>query len=103
MRVLFTSIALGLLCTAPANAQSMEDGYAVTITYADLNMDSAAGVATLMGRVKAGADKLCVGGDDPALPQTIQVKKCRDYFFRAAERQLEAGANPTSGLRIVAR
>ena len=104
MRVLLTSIALaGLLCAAPANAQSIDDGYAVTIPFADLNMNSAAGLATLMGRVKAGADKLCVGGDDPALPQVIQVKKCRNYFFRSAQHQLDQGTNPARGLRIVAR
>ena len=104
MRTLFISIALaGLTCTAPAFAQPAGDSFAVSISYADLNLSSTAGLATFRGRVKAGADRACVGVGDSPLQQLLQVQKCRANFISSADQQLHMAMDAGGGSRFAAR
>jgi len=104
MRTLFASIALAsLACTAPAFAQPGADSFAVSISYADLNLSSAAGLATFRGRVKSGADRACVGVGDSPLQQLLQVQKCRAQFISSADRQLHMAVDTAGGHNLTAR
>lgn len=104
MRVLFTSAALaGLVLASPSAAEPVEDSYAVSIAYGDLNMSSAAGVEAFNGRVKAQAKEVCRGPAVTPLQQTIQFHECRARFLRSAERQLQMAIAPSGGAILAAR
>ena len=104
MRVLFTSIALaGLIAATPAAAQPGAEDFSVAIPYSDLNLASAAGLATFSGRVKSAAANVCIGAGDSPLQQTLQAQKCRANFKRTAEQQLQLALAPVGGRIFAAR
>lgn len=76
----------GAAMEAPVSAQ----GASTVIRYADLNLGNEHGLATLRGRIKAAADRVC--GSAPALPagRAHSVEACRDEVFRSAEAQVSA-------------
>ena len=67
MNALFTAIALSTLASAaPAAADTGEEAYSIAISFNDLDVARDSGAAVLLHRVKANADRLCVGvGDSP--------------------------------------
>ncbi len=90
MRVLFASIALAAagLSTA-ASAQSFDQPVTATVSFADLNLDSAAGRATLQGRIKVAANRICQNLAVTPLEEVNADSKCRVVMTSSAERQLE--------------
>lgn len=104
MNALFTAIALStLVSAAPAAAEPGEESYSIAISYNDLNVASDSGAAALLHRVKANADRLCIGAGDSPLQQLLQAQQCRISFIRAAEGKLWLDQGSSSGMRIVAR
>ena len=58
---LATVIATTILSIAALNAQAaaQADAHSVTVQYADLNLDSKAGIVTLYRRIKGAAERVC--------------------------------------------
>ena len=98
MKKLFALIA-ALAAAAPAIAQQPAETFTASVQQADLNLASAAGVATFRGRVKALADRTC--GAVPVAPirEADAIAACRARLFRSAESQLAAalGSAETRG------
>ncbi len=95
------SIALLALLTAsvastPALAREPADTFTASIQQDDLNLASAAGIATFRGRVKALANRVC--GEVPVAPirEAAPVAACRGQLFRSAQAQIELAALPSS-------
>jgi UrcA family protein len=78
---------------APALAQEQPETFTASVQQDDLNLASAAGVATFRGRVKALADRVC--GAVPVAPirEAAPVAACRTQLLRSAEARLGSGAN----------
>jgi UrcA family protein len=104
MNALFTAIALStLVSAAPAAADTGEEAYSIAISFNDLDVARDSGAAALLHRVKANADRLCVGVGDSPLQQLLQAQQCRINFIRTAEGKLWLDQGSSSGMRIVAR
>ena len=84
---------LTAVAAAPAVAQAPADTFTASVQQDDLNLASAAGIATFRGRVKALADRTC--GAVPVAPirDVAPVAACRAQLFRSAEAHLGSGAN----------
>jgi UrcA family protein len=91
LAVLAASVAV------PAVAQEPADTFTASVQQDDLNLASAAGIATFRGRVKALADRTC--GVVPVAPirEAAPVAACRAQLFRSAEAKLELAAAPSGG------
>jgi UrcA family protein len=104
MNALFTAIALStIVSAAPAAAQPAEEAYSVAISYNDLDVASDSGIATLLHRVKANADRLCIGAGDSPLQQLLHAQQCRGNFIRAAEGKLWLEQRSSGRMRVIAR
>ena len=103
MRTLLTIALASFVCAAPAAAAPADGEFSVAISYGDLNLSSAAGVAKLLGRVKARANMICVGASDSPLAETLQEQKCRKDFIRTAERTMQVAFVPASSGRAAGR
>lgn len=95
------SVALLAFLTAsvaalPAVAQQPAETFTASVQQDDLNLASAAGIATFRGRVKALADRTC--GAVPVAPirEAAPVAACRAELFRSAEAQLDLAATPAA-------
>jgi UrcA family protein len=100
MRVLLTAIAFAAFAgAAPAAARTGEEAYSVTIPYGDLNGD----VRVVLHRVRASADRFCIGVGDSPLQQLLQAQQCRANFIHSAERKLWLDEGSSGGMRIAAR
>jgi UrcA family protein len=88
---------LSVSLAAPAVAQQPADRFTASVQQDDLNLASAAGIATFRGRVKALADRTC--GAVPVAPirEAAPVAACRAELFRSAEAQLDLAATPSAG------
>lgn len=95
------SVALIALLTAsvaavPAAAQESAETFTASVQQDDLNLASAAGIATFRGRVKALANRVC--GEVPVAPvrEAAPVAACRAQLFRSAQAQIELAALPSA-------
>lgn len=86
---LISSVAAAALLV-PVAAQAAEPNAAptATIRYDDLNLSSPSGLATLNGRVKAAANRVC--GTVPVSPfnEARAIAACREQMFRSAAVQI---------------
>jgi UrcA family protein len=105
MHALFTTLALSTLvaATPAAAAQPDEESFSVAISYADLDVVSDAGLTTLLHRVNATANRVCVGVGDSPLQQALQAQRCRANVRHSAERDLWSREPASGGMRISAR
>lgn len=89
----FFALLAALAAAAPAIAQEQAETFTASVQQDDLNLASAAGIATFRGRVKALADRSC--GPVPVAPlrEAAPVAACRAQLFRSAEARLGSGAN----------
>ena len=106
MTKIFNSVALAIALTAASAAQAQpgENGSVRTasISYADLNLASAAGLKTFHGRVKAASNRLCSAVQLTPIEQVIEDKKCRADVLRAATSQAQlAYSAPQSSLAAI--
>ena len=85
------------VAAAPVIAREPADTFTASVQQDDLNLASAAGIATFRGRVKALADRVC--GAVPVAPirEAAPVSACRDQLYRSAQAQLELAAAPAGG------
>lgn len=84
------------VAAVPAVARERADTFTASVQQDDLNLASAAGIATFRGRVKAVADRTC--GAVPVAPirEAAPVAACRAQLFRSAEAQLELASAPAA-------
>ncbi len=86
-------IAAAFLATAgAAHAQpaSIGEGYSASIRHNDLDVSTAAGLATFRGRVKAAANRLCGTVESRLFEEAQASAQCRAQLMRSAEQQLAA-------------
>ncbi len=101
------SIALtaSALIAAPAVAQSPAAVVTqTTVSYADLNLSSAAGRATLDSRIKGAARSVCGSPKAATLAEHNSINACRDGAISGANAQIEQVlASRGAGTVIAAR
>lgn len=98
MKMIVPFIALFAAALAcPAVAQERVDTFTASVQQDDLNLTSAAGLATFRGRVKALADRVC--GAVPVVPirEAAPVAACRAQLFGSAQAQLDLAGAPAAG------
>jgi UrcA family protein len=89
--------ALLVACLAvPALAEQPADTFTASVQQDDLNLASAAGLATFRGRVKALADRTCGAVPVAPLREAAPIAACRARLFRSAETQVELAAAPAA-------
>jgi UrcA family protein len=89
MRILLASLALASVGVSnAATAQSINEPIVATVSYADLNLDSAAGRAALEGRVKVAANRVCQDLAVTPIADVIAVADCKTALMSSAQRQL---------------
>jgi UrcA family protein len=105
MRTLLASIALATAGVSTAvPAQSIDQPFVATISYADLNLDSAAGKAAFEGRVKVVANRYCHDLTISPIAEVVAVADCRASMMSAAQRQLGRTASRSpKGTLLAAR
>jgi len=82
------ALAAALAAAAQAQPAYADDMFSATVRSGDLNLATPDGLATLRGRVKAAADRLC--GVAPTLPldEASAVGRCHAQLIRSAEAQV---------------
>lgn len=94
------AVAAGLSTfTAVGPAIAAENG--VLVAYEDLNLGSAAGRAALDARIERAASRVCGTAFINELDIAAGVDACRDDTIAAARRQLRAGGERYTALRVV--
>ena len=87
---LTAAAAFGLIVAAPAGAQTSEAPISISVQYADLNLNHAAGANMLLQRINSAAVRACGGAPDIRLPaQRSAFDQCR----KAAVSQAVAEVN----------
>lgn len=82
LSLIVAAAAASIAVFAPAHAQELH----VRVDYADLDISSAEGAATLAGRIEAGVAKACVRSAD--LRALKAVSHCQDTLLADAVEQL---------------
>ena len=98
MTALFATVAAGVAMSSPASAG---DKIAFTLSYADLDLNTTAGIVELNERIDMAGRKACgirVGSNRNSLLEWRQERACYDAVVNAALRRVEE----TSDLRIAA-
>ncbi len=87
--LLLASLAFATLgLSNAAAAESFGEPVITTISYGDLNLDSAAGRAALQGRVKVAANRICQDLAVTPIADVIAVTDCRASMVSSAMRQV---------------
>lgn len=86
------SVALSSIFAAPVAAQDSQ----VAVSYADLNLDTAAGTQALNDRVEAGIKTVCARPYMRDLKSMVAWEQCKDAAMTSANEQLlRQGAHVT--------
>ena len=82
---LATVAALGVSVAVGAYAGEPADGVPTrTVRYADLDLGTQAGVATLYNRIRLAAEEVCGGVGSPELARAAVAKACVDRAIAGA-------------------
>ena len=101
-RTLLTSaLTLSAIVAAPAIAAPAEPVSAV-VSYADLNLANAVGVAALERRIKATANRICGNADPLDLVASMQVRTCRKAALASTRTQV-AAISADHGIQLASR
>ncbi|WP_454886883.1 UrcA family protein [Sphingomonas oryzagri] len=104
MAIRFTAFALAaaVFASAPALAAAA-DGMSATVRFADLDLATDAGVATLHARVARAARSVCGGDvDQRDLSLMNSVAACRQVAMASAEPQVQLAMASARGDRQLA-
>jgi UrcA family protein len=87
--------AIGVLTTSSfvvnaQNAEPLAEMPSVTVRYADLNLNSAAGVDALYARLRTAAREVCNVRETHGLVQAIESRKCYRHALGAAVDRVNA-------------
>jgi UrcA family protein len=99
------TVAATLTLSSAAQAQDevvVEGRPAIHVSYADLDVASKTGLATLKGRVRAAATQLCHANSINLLRDRARAEKCRDEAIEGANEQIAFAANRTGGSAVAA-
>ena len=99
------TVAATLTLSSAAQAQDevvVEGRPAIHVSYADLDVASKTGLATLKGRVRAAATQLCHANSINLLRERAGAEKCRDEAIEGANEQIAFAANRTGGSAVAA-
>jgi UrcA family protein len=92
MLKLASALALtGLMATtAAAQTRVVVEGNApaAQVSYADLNLETAAGLKALNGRVREAADRLCLDHDVRDMARSMLGHACRQIALESAQSQI---------------
>ena len=78
------AVALSSLAAAPAVAQETQ----LVVSYADLDLNTTAGVQTLDQRLEAGVKAVCGRPDVRDLKSGVAFEQCKDAAMNSAHEQL---------------
>jgi UrcA family protein len=101
---LLATVAATLTVSTAAQAQGevvVEGRPTIQVSYADLNVASKTGLATLKGRVRAAATQLCDANGINLLRERVAAEQCRNDAIEGAREQIAFAAN-NSGASAVA-
>jgi UrcA family protein len=101
--------ALTLAAAAPAAPPIVVEGQqqpTATVSYADLDLGSAAGRARLDNRIRQAAKRLCIDDRVRDLADRLDQKSCLSFAVASARPQIEqaivtAGRSPLPGSRTI--
>ena len=93
-----------LVFATPSLAQSQIEVRAVSseVSYADLNITSAEGRATLQRRVRGAANQLCQPGISGVTLERYQRQRCYVAAVESAQPQIEAAVARRAGTAVAA-
>ncbi|SFS01192.1 UrcA family protein [Sphingomonas jatrophae] len=79
------------LVAAAANAAPAADseGVSRTVSYADLDLSSQKGAATLERRIRLAANSICGAGQRAPISMMAKANECRDAAIASAEPQVQ--------------
>ena len=83
--ILATVLTLSAITAAPVLA-APADAVSATVSYADLNLASPAGVASLQHRVEAAAKRICGTANPMDVVASMQVRDCRKVSLGSPSR-----------------
>jgi UrcA family protein len=91
MAIRFTALALAAaLVSAPAFAAPAADGMSATVRFADLDLATDAGAATLHARIRYAARAVCGGDADQRDLTAMRFQQaCRQVAMASAEPQAQ--------------
>jgi UrcA family protein len=75
--------------TATAQTATGADAPTVVVSYADLDLGSAAGRDTLNGRIHAAATRICIEEGRHSLAQELAQRRCRSTALASAQSGVE--------------
>jgi UrcA family protein len=93
---LLATVAATLTVSTAAQAQGevvVEARPTIQVSYADLNVASKTGLATLKGRVRAAATQLCDANSINLLRERAAAEQCRNEAIEGASEQIAFAAN----------
>ena len=83
------TLSATMFAAAPVLAQSVGDQTTVRVSYSDLDITNAAGVAMLKGRLQDAVTQVCGDADNRDLDRLAAVKQCRSQTMALAESDLK--------------
>jgi UrcA family protein len=89
--VALATVACGIALTTPAMAER-RDGESLTkvVSYADLNLNGAAGARTLYGRLRMAATQVCAPFRGDTLREKTNWRDCFDPALARAVEEIDA-------------
>ncbi len=92
-RKLVALVAAGIaLASSAAIAAPQTVTREVVVNYADLNLESAAGIEALYARLRAAARNVCGSADRADIRATSDMKECRESAIAAAVDKIDNAA-----------
>lgn len=95
MRKIFLPVLAAFAFTSPV--QAWADEPSTVVSYADLDLDDPADVATLEHRIVIAAKKVCARSWDVPLSLWADTEACRADAFRTAMAKLKTQLSPETG------
>jgi UrcA family protein len=90
MRFILASLALATTAvSSAAAAQQFEQVNTATVSYADLDLGKAAGMATFNGRVRSAADRICRDRGIVPLHRVMEENRCVASVLKSAHQQIQ--------------
>ena len=95
MRKIFLPVLAAFAVTSPV--QAWADEPSTVVSYADLDLDNPADVATLEHRIAEAAKKVCTRSWDSPLSLWANAQACRADTFKTAMAKLKTQLSPEPG------
>lgn len=99
MKIQHVTIAAAILAGLAGHAADAQATKSVQVDYADLNIASPAGMATLERRIAGAADRVCDAHPTAELAERTAIRQCRKAAIDNAMNTFTAGHAPVYASR----